>query len=216
VNRRASPCVAAQFASQLARRRVLQWGTAAACFLFGVLPCLEARAESGVPIALQVLLLSHLGSYDRHFKARAGAVVNVLVVQRRGNSESAFEQASLVKAFADLHEIAGLPVHVEQTDFTDAVSLAKRCRTDRISVLYLTVGLDADLPRLAQALVNGDVLTVGTSARHAENGAVVSFALEEARPRLVINLPQAKAQHVDFRAEVLQLATVIRNAPNRP
>lgn len=77
------------------------------------------------------------------------------------------------------------------------------------AVVYLTVGLEADMPRIAAALVNGDVLTVGTSARLAEHGAVVGFALEEARPRLVLNLRQAKAQNVDFKAEVLTLARLI-------
>jgi hypothetical protein len=184
------------------------------CLVLATLVTTVTRADSRVPLSLQVLLLSHLGSYDRNFKARAGSVANVLVVSRKGNSESAFEQASLVKALGDLKEMGGLHVHVSEAEFTDAESLARRCRTDRISVLYLTVGLEDDAQRLAAAFVNGNILTVGTSARHAENGAVVGFALEEARPRLIINLPQAKAQKVDFRAEVLRLARLIGPKPS--
>jgi hypothetical protein len=205
----------AEPACKLPRRRALRCGVLLLGLGLGLLPSVDSRADAGVPLSLQVLLLSHLGSYDRNFKARAGAVANILVVQRRGNSDSAFEQASLVKALSELHDIGGVPIHVDQADFTDPEALAKRCRTDRIAVLYLTVGLEADLPRLAADLVNRNILTVGTTARHAENGAVVGFALEEARPRLVINLPQAKAQNVDFRADVLQLATLITTPPHR-
>jgi uncharacterized protein DUF4154 len=194
----------------LLRRRAAHW--AAACLFLAVctLVCLDSGADAGVPISLQVRLLAHLGSYDRNFKNRAGPVANVLVVYRKGDPDSAFEQASLIGALGELHDIGGVPIHVDQAEFGDPEALAKRCRKERISVLYLTVGLEGDMPRLTAALANSDILTVGTTARHAENGAVVSFALEEARPKLIINLPRARAQNVDFRAEVLRLARLIK------
>lgn len=194
--------------------RTLRVVAALTCLVLATLLATISRADSRVPLSLQVLLLSHLGSYDRNFKARAGSVANVLVVSRKGNAESAFEQSSLVKAFADLREIGGLPVHVAEAEFTDAESIARRCRADRIAILYLTVGLEEDAQRLAAAFVNASILTVGSTARHAENGAVVGFALEEARPRLVINLARAKLQKIDFRAEVLRLARLIDPKPS--
>lgn len=192
------------------RGRVSHWAATLLCVLLGLLVCLDSSAETAVPLALQVRLLTRLGPYDRNFKSRAGQVVNVLVVRRKGDEESAFEQASLMRVLADVRDIGGLPVRVAEVEFSDAETLAKRCRAERIAVLYLTHGLEEDTPRLTAALANGDILTVGTSARHAENGAVVGFALEEARPRLVINLPRARAQNVDFRAEVLALARLIQ------
>ena len=186
------------------------WAATLLCVLLGLLVCLDVSAETAVPLALQVRLLARLGPYDRNFKSRAGQVVNVLVVRRKGDEESAFEQASLMRVLADVRDIGGVPVHVAEVEFSDAETLAKRCRAERIAVLYLTHGLEEDTPRLTAALSNGNILTVGTSARHAENGAVVGFALEEARPRLVINLPRARAQNVAFRAEVLALARLIQ------
>jgi hypothetical protein len=174
------------------------------------LVCADSSADGGVPLALQVRLLARLGTYDRNFRSRAGAVANVLVVYRKGDADSAFERNNLTGALAELHDIGGVPLHVDEAEFTDPEALAKRCRKERIAVLYLTVGLEADMPRLTAALANSDILTVGTTARHAENGAVVSFALEEARPKLIINLPRARAQNVDFRAELLALARLIQ------
>jgi hypothetical protein len=191
-------------------RRVVRWALRCSCLLLGTLVSVDSGADSGVPLSLQVRLLAHLGTYDRHFKDRAGPMANVLVVQRKGDTKSSFERVGLVRSLADIRELGGVPIHVEAIEFTDADALARRCRKDRIAVLYLTVGLEADMPRLAAALVSGDILTVGTSARHAENGAVVGFALEEARPRLIINLPQARAQNVDWRSEVLVLAKLIK------
>jgi hypothetical protein len=174
-----------------------------------MLMCRALYADSGVPLSLQARLLSRLCGYDRNFKARTGPVVNVLVMHRKGDPDSAFEGAALVKAIAEVRDIGGLPFKVDQATFSDAESLAKRCRADKIAIVYLTVGMDADTPRIASALANMGLLTVGSSARHAENGAVVGFGVEEARPKLVINLKQAASQNVQFKAEVLALARLI-------
>jgi hypothetical protein len=178
--------------------------------LSGVLVCVDAFAESAVPLSLQARLLARLGPYDRNFKKRAGAAAKILVVRRKGDDESAFEQASLMRALAEVAAIGGVPLQLEAAELSDAESLAKRCRAERVAVLYLTRGLEADTPRLTAALASADILTVGTSARHAELGAVVGFALEEARPRILINLPRARAQNVDFRSELLVLARLIQ------
>jgi hypothetical protein len=162
-----------------------------------------------VPLALQARLVSRLGAFDRNFKARAGPLANVLVLHRAGNAESTFEGASLARALSELDKIGDVPARVEDREFVDAEWVAQRCRTAGIAIVYLTVGLESDTRRIANALAGVDVLTVGTSARHAENGAVVGFALEEARPKLVLNLKQAAAQNVKFKAEVLQLARIV-------
>lgn len=192
------------------RGRVLHGVVAIGLLLLGLFVCLDSFAESAVPLSLQARLLARLGPYDRNFKARAGSAAKILVVHRKGDDESAFEQASLVRALGEIPDIGGVPLQIDEAEFTDVERLAKRVRTERVAVLYLTRGLEADTPRLAAALANADVLTVGTSARHAENGAVVGFALEQARPRIVINLPRARAQKVDFRTELLVLARLIQ------
>ena len=209
MNRPATDRAGTRHAKQLARRRVIHWAVTFLGVVLGTLFCPDSSADSGVPLALQVRLFARLAPYDRNFKARADGVANILVVRRKGDADSAFEQSSLVRALSDVSDVGGIPIRVTEAELTDVDALAKRCRTERIAVLYLTVGLESELPKLAAALASGDILTVGTTARHAENGAVLGFALEEARPRLVINLPRARSQHVDFRAEVLALARFI-------
>jgi hypothetical protein len=199
----------APLARKLLRRRVVHWAAALGVVL-SALVGVDSGADSGVPLSLQVRLLARLSTYDRNFRDRVGSIANVLVVHRKGDADSAFEEASLIGALGEIRVIGGVPIHVEAAEFSDVDSLAKRCRRDKIAFLYLTVGLEAEMPRLTSALAGGDILTVGTTAQHAENGAVVGFALEEARPKLVINLPRAQAQHVEFRADVLALARLIK------
>lgn len=190
--------------------RVARWAAAALVLVLCLLTALDSGADGQLPLSLQVRLLARLGSYDRNFRSRAGAVATILIAGRKTDADSAFEQSSLARALADVHDIGGVPLRVVEVELNDPEALAKRCRAEKVAVLYLTVGLEAEMPRLAAALDNSDILTVGTTARHAENGAVVSFALEEARPKLIINLPRARAQNVDFRAEVLALARLVK------
>ncbi len=185
------------------------WVAGLAFAVLSLSVCRDSSADSGVPLAMQALLVSRLGTFDRNFKARARPVANVLVLHRVGNSDSAFEGASLARALAELHDIGGVPAKVEEAEFSDAEAVANRCRTEKLSVVYLTVGLESEAGRIANALAGIDVLTVGTTAKHAENGAVVGFTLEEARPKIVLNLKRARAQNVDFKAEVLKLAWIV-------
>ncbi|MDP9034978.1 MAG: YfiR family protein [Myxococcota bacterium] len=190
-------------------RTATLWVAGLALAVFSLFLCVDASADSGVPFGMQALLVSRLGTFDRNFKARARPVAKVLVLHRGGNSDSAFEGASLARALAELHEIGGVPANVEEAEYRDADALANRCRTDRLAVIYLTVGLESETARIANALTGVDVLTVGTTARHAENGAVVGFVLDEARPKIVLNLTRARAQNVDFKAEVLKLSRIV-------
>jgi hypothetical protein len=91
------------------RGRLVRSAMAAICIALGTLLCAEVAADSGVPLSLQVRRLARLGAYDRHFKARAGSLAKVLVVSRKGDAESTFEQTSLVKAFSESPDIAGVP-----------------------------------------------------------------------------------------------------------
>ena len=204
-----SSTVATPARNRFGQKRFARWASAIVSLALCVSLCRVLSADSGAPLNLQALLLSRLCTYDRNFKMRAGPVAKVLVMHRKGDPDSTFEGAGLAKAIADLHDIGGLPFKVEEATFGDAESLSKRCRADGIAILYLTVGLDGDMARIASALTNAGILTVGSSARHAENGAVIGFGVEEARPKLVINLKQAAAQNVKFKAEVLALARLI-------
>ena len=169
----------------------------------------DSRADAHVPPQLQAQLVGRLGSFDRNFQARAGAAALVLVVHKAGDAESSFEAASLAKALGELHDVGGLPPKVEEAEFGDVAQLAARCRARHVAIVYFAGGLENEMGRVAGAFSGVDVLTVGTSARHAENGAVVGFGLEEARPKLVLNLRQARVQNVNFKAEVLKLARLV-------
>ena len=171
--------------------------------------CADVWASGGrVPVPLQAQLTSRVCSFDRNFKARVGSTVHVLVVHRAGNAESEATASAFAKALADLR-LAGVPAAVEEDSFSDGAQLAGRVKSQQIGVVYFAVGLEPDMARAAAALVGADVLTIGATGQFAQNGAVVGFDLEEARPKLVVNVKSAKAQNVSFKSELLELARVV-------
>ncbi|MDB4944859.1 MAG: hypothetical protein JWP97_4393 [Labilithrix sp.] len=177
--------------------------------LLGVTGMRHSRAEPArVPLALQAQLTARLGSFDRNFLARAGSTARVLVLHKAGDGDSESSAATFARALTEGKRIAGLPSSVDTTPYADPGTLVARIKAGPVALVYLAAGLEGDMPKIAEGLRGIDVLTVGAAAAFAQGGAVVGFDLEEARPKLVLNLRSAKAQNVAFKAELLELARI--------
>lgn len=183
-------------------------GTIAA--LLGTMICCDSRAEVRLPVQLQAQLVSRLATFDRNFKARSGSLAYVLVVHKGASTESEVVARNFAKAIGELGEVGGVPSKVEEMTFSDGPTLAARCRAQHVAMVYFSIGLEPEMRGVAANFVGVDVLTVGASAQHAENGAVVGFDLEEARPKIVLNLRSTRAQNISFKAELLKLARIVQ------
>jgi len=168
----------------------------------------DALAD-GVPVDLQAQLTAKITAFDRNFAERADGTARVLVVQKSGDGDSADMAAHFARALETVHMVAGLNIKIDFESLTTATALAERCRSQRISVVYLSTHLDDDVGAVATALAGADVLTVGAAAGYAARGAVVAFDLEEGKARIVVNLARAKSQNVSFRAELLKLTRLV-------
>jgi hypothetical protein len=161
-----------------------------------------------VPLELQAELLAKVASYDRNMPARAGDRVHVLLVTKPSDAESARVVTRMQSALHALPHIGGLP-HDEQTiDFTTAADLARHCRAKHIAVLFVGPGHSDDLPAIREALDGVDVLSVSPVPEYIARGIVLGFDVVSGKPRLLVNLGQARRQHVALRAEVLKLMKV--------
>ena len=162
-----------------------------------------------MPAPLQAQLLATVAPYDRNMSARAGGKIKVLVLVKAGDGDSARTAKQLVEALARLPQIGGLP-HVETTlAFDSPAKLTAACREQRPSIVFLTPGLDANLKDVVAALSALDVLTVASSAAFVGKGIVLGFDVISGKPKLVVNLVQAKKQNVAFNASVLKMMKVV-------
>lgn len=169
-----------------------------------------ASADTTVPLELQVDLLRRVVRFERGFAARAGAEVKILVVSRPGDAESERSAATLGKALESARDIAGKPLRVVTHSYSGAAALKKAAQGAGAQIVCLAAGLEGELEAIAAALATLPVLSVTTDGDQVGRGAVLGFALVSARPKIILNLPQARRQGLDFEADLLRLARVLQ------
>jgi hypothetical protein len=165
--------------------------------------------ELEVPIALQVDLLGRVVRFERNYVARSGGSALVVVVAKGDEAASVRAAALASAAIAQLGKLGARRASVTIQTFSSPAALRSASR--EADIVYLMPGFSrADLLAIAATFVDSTVLTVGASDGDAENGATLAFALEGSKPRIIVNLRQARAQRLDFSAQFLRLARVIQ------
>lgn len=168
-----------------------------------------ATAETTVPLELQVDLLRRVVRFERGFAARARDQVKVLVVVRPRSGDSESTAASLSKALEAARDIAGKPIQVSLHRFSSAALLKKAVLGAGAQIAYLPPGLEDDMDAIAAGLAGVPVITIATDGEQVDRGAVLGFELVSARPKIALNLGQARRQGLSFEADLLRLARVV-------
>ena len=163
-----------------------------------------------VPAELQAQILSKLAGYDRNFAARAGNAVRVLLVVKNDSPKSRLSAEEMKSALGRIDRIGGLPHEETIAPYQGADTLAARCRSERIAIVYVAPGFDDEINALRASLSGVDLLSVTPVPEYVPNGIVLGFELDEGKPKLVIHLEQARRQNVRFPADVLRLMKVYR------
>jgi hypothetical protein len=95
-----------------------------------------------------------------------------------------------------------LPHTEEIVDYSTRRSVAAVCRGRAAAVLYLSLGLSEEMAAIAAGLDGLSLLSVAASASYVSKGAVLGFDAESGKPKLVVNLAQARRQKVAFKPEL--------------
>ena len=162
-----------------------------------------------VPVRLQAELLSKVVAYDRNFPERARGRALVLVVVAPGDAASERLGEQIQSELGVLEQFGGLPHAEEVVRFSSRRALADLVKSRGAAVVYLSGGFGEEMPAVASLLAELSVLSVGVTPAYVPKGAVLGFDAEAGRPKLVVNLKQARLQKVAFRPELLKLARVI-------
>lgn len=177
--------------------------------LFALVASVAAADEVSVPVDLQIQLLDRIVRYERSFAAQTSPV-RVLVVTRPSSPESVRVSAQLVARLRQSGSLGGRPTTVESTAFTNPGALATTARASTARLVYLAPGLGGDVRAIGAGLVGLDVITVSAVGSDVDRGIVLGFELVSSRPRVVVHLAAARAQHLQFSAQFLRLARVVR------
>jgi len=166
-------------------------------------------AEPEVPIRLQVSLLDRVIPFDRKFPKRVHGKLSVLVVLQASDADSTRVAAQLASELGALPTLGNYPAVVARVAFNGVQPLVEECKRLGAGVVYLTPGLSTALARVSAALQGLRVLSVGALPDDAKSGVVLSFAVRSGKPRVLVNLRQARIQEVDFRADFLRMAEIV-------
>jgi hypothetical protein len=169
----------------------------------------DARAEEvAVPPRLQAELLARVAAYDKSFARRAGDAARVLLVARASDNESTRTIAQLKTALGEIDRVGDLPHEETIVTYEGAPGIAAACRARRASIVVFGPGFSRDVEEIRAALDGVDVLSVSAVAEYVPRGIVLGFDLVSSRPKLLVNLTQARRQGIAFRADVLKIMRV--------
>jgi YfiR/HmsC-like len=189
--------------------RVFRWCLSLALIVMLLAPPLAAE-QVQIPARLQAALVAKVAAYDTRFAARANGHALVLIVVAGGKAESERFGEEIRAELSVQPKIGGVNHSEEIVRFTTAADLARLVRERRAALLYIAPALSQDAPQIANALTGVDVLSVAALAGDVEQRIVLGFARESGRPRLLVNLEQARRQNVAFNPDLLRLVRVIQ------
>lgn len=167
-----------------------------------------AGASFDMPPALQADLMVKLAPYDRGLRARAGDVVDVVLVTRPGDADSERSAAQLAASLGRVARIADLPHRETVVGYAGGSELAARCKQLRAAIVHVSPQLAPVGDAIRTALDGVNVLTVAPSVELVRRAVVLGFDLVSSKPKLFFNAGLAKRQGIVLASEVLKLMTV--------
>jgi hypothetical protein len=193
------------------RARAAAWILLVVTFL-GLAGLAAPAVAEEPPPAQQALLLLRILAYDRQLKARAGTSGVVVAVAHRPGDKASLEAAGkITRALEEIAErttVLGMKVSV-LTLPVDA-TLEDKLRAARPAALYVAPGLDDAVAQISQATRKHSVLSLAPRPEPVQAGLAVGFAARGSRTAVIVNLPAARAEGVDFESAFLRVAEVIK------
>ena len=129
-----------------------------------------------------------------------GARALVLVIQMPNDAESAAAALELKSALSDVPTVGDRPHEEQIVTYSGAAALAEMVKVGSPAIIYFGPGFAKELTAIRVPCPTPSLLTVGATPDYVESGIVLGFDLVSGRPKLLINLEQARKQQVDFPA----------------
>ncbi len=167
---------------------------------------------AALPPGKQAVFLARVIAYDANLAARAGTVVNIGILAKKGNKDSENMAEAIVKAFTPLESatLSGLPMKVASLSFTSRDALERSVRENGIDTLYVCSGLDASLGEIESVSRARKVLTVGSQEAQLKLGLSLGVFQIGGKNTILVNLEASREEGVAFGPELLRLVTVVR------
>ena len=177
--------------------------------LYGVV---ASAQEMPVPIKIQYELFLKILTYDRSFKKRVGDEIVIGIVYQRRFRISLNVKNELVEVIekSSTKKLEEIPIRYVPIDLDDEPALTDAISRNSIDILYVAPLRALELKTITELSRQKQVMTLTGVPDYVKSGLAVGIGLKGKRPQIIINLPAAKAEGVDFRAQLLKVAKIIK------
>lgn len=171
---------------------------------------ISSAEEMPVPMEMQFPLFLKILTFDRNLRERAGNEIVIGIVYQSKFRTSLEIKDALVEVMdkSSIKKIEEIPVRcvaidVDNTNLGDAISKSK------VNVLYITPLRALELKRIIRVSRAQKLTTLTGVPDYVGSGLAVGIGVKGKNPRIIINLPAARAEGSNFSSQLLRLAKVI-------
>ncbi len=169
-----------------------------------------AAQDIVVPVQSQLKILQKVLEFDRALEARSGETLTIGVVYQPGNRSSIAAANEVVTAGREVEtQLAGYPVKYVRVPVTSSGSVSQAVDVTRLDVLYVMPLRAFSLEKIVEISREASIRTIAVSPEQLAGGLTLALDMKDGRPKIVLNLPAARAEGADFSSQLLRLAQVV-------
>jgi len=169
--------------------------------------------EVPVPARIQIPILLKILTFDRNFedRVRSQLKIGILYTEEDPLSRQAKDDiVDVLTRYAD-KTIRRLPITYVLMRYTTEQNMAEFAKSQGINVFYVAPGNAKHLAALLRISQKHRIITVTGVPQYVERGVTVGLELKsDNKTRILINLKSSKMEGALFDANLLRLATVLR------
>lgn len=168
--------------------------------------------EMEVPIDVQFPLFMKILTFDRNLKERVGDEIVLGIVyqdkfRKSLNIKDRFE--NYLKKSSN-NKILDIPLRHVSINLGSLSKLRENLAEEKVDILYITPLRAVSVESLVSICRSAGVTSITGVPAYCESGIAVSIGSKGDSPFIIINLPGALAEGIDFSSRLLKLAKVIK------
>ncbi len=171
----------------------------------------SSAQEMAVPVSVQFPLFLKILVFDRNLRNRVGDEIVIGVIHQRKFKRSLRVKDEFMDVMKEspIKTVADIPIRLVSIDVDDA-DLENTISKNEIDVLYITPVRTLEMKKFTSLSFAKKITTLTGVPDYVAEGLAVGIGTKGGKPRIIINLPTAKAEGADFSSGLLNLAKVIK------
>ena len=163
-----------------------------------------------VPVGVQAALFPKILTFDRNLNGETDNGLVIGVVYQKKFRTSLNVKETFMDALSSAKKRNMLHFHCVPIDISDHTNLEDVISQNKIDILYIAPVRAIEIETITSVSRARKITTLTGVPDYVELGLAVGIGIKGEKPRIIINLPAAKAEGADFKSLLLRMAKVIK------